>query len=76
MELGTVQKLAEHLRNLSFDDSRAVVFDDDTKAVFPNLAQLDVQGRQDASFLAGIEAVVDGFLDRGQKSARRAVEPQ
>ena len=38
--------------------------------------QLDDDVRQDPGFLAGVERVVDGFLDAGEERLARVVEPE
>src|SRR5262245_50615865 len=87
MELRTVQELPEDLRHLGLDDARPIVLDHHEEATFAlgqlgvplhrleaEVAYLDVQLRQDAGLLAGVEGVVHRFLDRSEQGRGGVVE--
>ena len=89
VELGAVEQLAEDLRNLGLDDSRAVVLDHHQEAPLAlgqlgitlagferEVVDLDRQLGKDAGLLAGVEGVVHGFLDRGEQRLGGIVEAQ
>src|SRR5207253_8353585 len=86
VELGPIQELREYRGDLLADDAGAVVGDRDPEAA--RLARrersvpvgdglhLDDHVGEDPGFLAGVERVVDGFLDTGEKRLSRIVESQ
>jgi hypothetical protein len=76
MEFRAVEQLAEDLRDLLLDDAGAVVLDRDPEAVLPELVDLDDQLGQDPRLFAGVERVVDRFLDGGEQRLLRVVEAE
>ncbi len=69
VELRAVQQLAEDQRDLLLDDAGAVVLDADLKPIDARRFDVDPDFRHDARFFAGIERVVDRFLDGRQQCA-------
>jgi hypothetical protein len=89
MELTAIQQLTEDFRYLGLDDPRTVVLNDHEEAALAlgelrvllhgleaEVVDLDAQLGQDAGFLAGVERVVDGFLDGGEQRLRGVVEAE
>ena len=76
VELRAVEQLAEDQRDLLFDDAGAVVLHADFEAVGAGRLDVDPNLGQDAGLFAGVERVVDRFLDRRQQRLPRIVEAQ
>ena len=76
VKLRAVQQLAEDERDLLLDDAGAVVLHADLEAVVAGRFDVDPDLGQDAGLLAGVERIVDGFLDRGEQRLPRIVEAQ
>jgi hypothetical protein len=86
MELRAVEELGEDRRDLLPDDARAVVGDGDAEAArlarrgrrasVADCLHLDDDVRENPGLFAGVERVVDGFLDTGQQGFTRIVESQ
>ena len=78
VELAAVEQAAEHVRHLCLHDAGTVVLDAHRELLLAlaDARDLDLDLRQDAGFLARVEAVVDGFLDRGEERLARAVEAE
>ena len=76
MKFRAVQQLAENLGNLRFDNARPVVLHADLVAVGAGGFDVDPNLGQDAGFLAGVERVVDRFLDGGEQGLARIVETE
>ena len=76
MKLRAVEQLAEDQRDLLLEDAGAVVLDADFEAVGAGLLDVDPNLGQDAGLFAGVERVVDRFLDRGEQRLARIVEAQ
>ena len=76
MELGAVQQLAEDVLNLLSNNPGSVVSDRDPEAGLGELKNFDIDVREDASLLTGIESIVNGFLDSGQHRLSGIVESQ
>src|SRR4029434_8563755 len=84
MKFRAVEQLCEDRRNLLAHDAGAVIDHGNPKtgrltrrrrcAAVRGYFELDDDLRQDARFLAGIESVVDGFLDTGEERFSRIVE--
>ena len=76
VKLRSIEQLPEDLGDLRFDNSGAVVFNGDSKAIFGQLLDLDFQHGQNSRFLAGVQRIVDRFLDGRQKRLLRIVESE
>jgi hypothetical protein len=87
MELGPIQELREDRGNLLADNAGAVVGDGNPEAaglarrgrsvpVGGDGLHFDDHLREDPGFLAGVQGVIDGFLDTGEQRLSRIVEPQ
>ena len=79
VELRAVEQAPEDVLDLLADDARAVVLHDDDVAVFGDLGlvdDLDGDVGQDPGFLAGVEGVIDGFLDGRQQGLARVIEAE
>ena len=78
VELAAVEQPTEHVRHLCLDDAGTVVLNDHRELLLvgADAFDRDLEVGQDACFFAGIEAVVDGFLDRGQQCLARAVKAE
>ena len=68
--------LPKIVRDLLLDDAGAVVLHADLEAVRAGGLDVDPDLGQDAGFFAGVQGVVDRFLDRGQQGLARVVEAQ
>ena len=76
MEFGAIQELAEDFGDLIFDDPGTIVGHPNAKAILGNFLDGDLDLGKNFSFLAGIERVVDRFLDRGQERFLGVVEAE
>ena len=76
MELGAVEQLAEDQRDLGFHDARTVVLHGHPKPIRLSLLEVHPDLRDDARLFAGVERVVDRFLDGGQQRLAGVVEAQ
>ncbi len=83
VELGAVEQLAEDVFYLAPDDAWAIVRDRDLVAAGLGgrgrgleFLDFDLDIRQDARFFAGVQGVVDRFLDRRQEGLAGVVEPE
>ena len=74
VKLGTVQELPEDLWDLCLHDSGAVVLDCDAKPILGELLDVDFQHGKDSGLFAGVERIINRFLDRGQERLLRIVK--
>ncbi len=66
-----VKELSENSRYLLFHDARAVIFYYNAIVVFVYLVNLNKNIRKYAALFAGIECVIDRFLDTCYEASRR-----
>jgi len=76
VELAAVQQPPENAGNLLAHDARAVVLDDHPEARLAELLDADLDFREDARLLAGVQGVVHRLLDRGQQGLAGVVEAE
>jgi hypothetical protein len=78
VELGAVQEFPEDAGDLGLHDSGPIVAHrkDIMVLCVLHFPDFDPDSRQDAGFLAGVQRIVDGFLDRRQERFAGIVEPQ
>ena len=74
VKFGAVEEFGEDFRDLVADDAGAVVLDGDPEPVLGELFKIDGDFGEDACLFAGVERVVDRFLDGGKEGAAGAVE--
>jgi hypothetical protein len=74
VEPGPVQEFAEDKRHLCRDDAGPIILDDDPENVNTRLFDTDVDIRKHLRFLAGVERVIDCFLDGRDHTARGRIE--
>ena len=69
-----VEKFAKHIRDLSRDDTRPVVLDNDTENIGTGLFYADENIREHLRLFAGVQSVVHGLLDGGDNPPRGGVK--